>query len=257
MSKTGIPGSSTLLFLVFDSTIACILSNMATFSSRNLCTFSQIINSLLSSSFLACRRDIFSANFVNQTYQISCILCYSNPFCSVISHSRVSSHISLRFPVFPFISFHCSSKSEGKGMGKVFFWGKNVESIYYWHLGKAISSNLASSKIQNFDTNLTKMKNQMLTGLLLWSPKLQVFASTTTLLFNCNISSRNWFLHLTDDTFWKIKHYSLIQATTTNFYLCLCHHTMNLVQFTIMPLHLDLPLSFFHPPPPSFLPSPP
>lgn len=146
------------------------------------------------------------------------------------------------FPCFPLISFDCSSKSEGKQIGKFFFWGKNVESIYYWHLGKAISSNLASSKIQNFDTNLTKMKNQMLTGLLIRSLKPQIFASTTTLLFSCNISSRNWFLQLTDDTFWKIKHHSLIYATTTNFYLC--HHTMNLVQFTIIPLSLDLPLSF-------------
>ena len=243
MSKTGIPGSSTLLFLVFDSTIACILSNMATFSSRNLCTFSQIINSLLSSSFLACRRDIFSANFVNQTYQISCILCDSNAFCSVfLTHEFLPTFhaVSLFSPhIFPLLKQVWTQRD-----GKEFFWGKNVESIYYWHIGKAISSNLASSKIQNFDTNLTKMKNQMLTSLLIWLLKLQIFASTTTLFSNCNISSRNWFLQMTDDTFWKIKHHSLIHATTTNCYLCLRHHTMNLVQFTIMPLSLDLTLSF-------------
>ena len=120
MSKTGIPGSSTLLFLVFDSTIACIFLNMATFSSRNLCTFLQIINSLLSSSFLACRRDVFSTNFVNQTYQISCILCDSNPFCSVVSHSRISSHISRRFPVFPSYLSMAQASLKAKGLERFF-----------------------------------------------------------------------------------------------------------------------------------------
>ena len=90
----------TLLSWLYVSAITCI---RLTFTSRNLFTFLQTTNSLLSWSFSTSSRNIFSENFLTKTYRLSYTLRDSHAFRSVISYSRISSQMFLNFIIFSHI----------------------------------------------------------------------------------------------------------------------------------------------------------
>ena len=96
-------------------------------------------------------RKLIAKAYTLQTYQHSCILHDSHAFLSVIIQLGTSSQMSRKFLILSYILQLPTQFNVIKQMVTsvpVSRRCENVESIHHWHIGKAISCNLAPSKTQ-------------------------------------------------------------------------------------------------------------